>query len=119
MVDQWVSLGIDRRADTPAEIGEDLDVLEVDDLIVLRYQKEPVAPPSNVTDHLADSGNTHGEPARRAVAHHIGNADLTIRTQARLHSPNRRVELERTCGEIARVLERSDYPDRAMPAHTQ
>ena len=92
---------------------------QVDDLPMLRYQKEPVAAPGDIADHRADPRNLHHDFRMRAVTHHVGHADAAIGPQFRLDRAHRCVDFKGAGSNLAGELERGDQADRTVPAHPQ
>ena len=116
-------MGVELLADTPCHICKRLDVCRCDvpfgaiRRAKIRHEEKPVSAPSDIPSHLPNAGHAYRDARGAAKAWHIVHLDSAIRSQARLHRPDRGIDLNFTARDVAAVGERGDEPDCAVPAH--
>ena len=80
---------------------------------------EPVTTVGNVTRDLSNPGYINLHIFSFAPAGDIGDADLAVRLQRRLHNTHRRFEPMRAWCNSTQVRKRCDDADHPVPAHPE
>src|SRR6185503_7321027 len=119
VIDLGVAPGVHSLAHAPSEIGQRLDVLQIYAQLVALDQEEPIAAPGDVAAHFTDARHLHDDLLVLAEAHDVGDRNLAVCVQHRVHRADRRIDLYQPGLHLSGERERRHKADRAVAAHAE
>jgi hypothetical protein len=82
-------------------------------------QEEPIAAPGDVAAHFTDARHLHDDLLVLAEAHDVGDRNLAVCVQHRVHRADRRIDLYQPGLHLSGERERRHEADRAVAAHAE